>query len=518
MSSEVEFKFNVLQDGLEAVRAKLQSVNPEQLELRAHYFDTPDGSFASKGVVLRLRKEGRSWVQTVKAKGAGPLARLEHEIELGELPEMPLPELARLKGTAIGASLGSLFKDATQMVLVFSTEITRTRAIVEHGNSKVEIALDIGRVIVPAQPGSEGESESSPVCELEMELVEGSVSDLTHLATEWLAQTHLSLSTISKDARGRRLLAGWPTAVAVKASAIEPPKRRARLRGDAVQRSVVSACLRQILPNATEVASGNCDHDVVHQLRVGIRRLRTALRELEDLSPGQFKPEWEEPLKRTFDALGKSRDRELLETKMQPSLERRGGPKIDLGAKAVELPLDAAVRETGFQTALVELLGLCSSDERGELRNDDGLDKPAKEAPEERPVNPKKTLKILVQRLESLHKKVVKGGEAFESLAAEEQHRVRKQLKRLRYLSEFVGPLFHPKGAARYIEHLTPAQDALGDFNDKHVAVASYRARTPHDPNAWFAVGWLSATDAADAQACRAAILEIAKAKRFWKN
>lgn len=518
MSSEVEFKFNVLQDGLEAVRAKLQSVSPEQVELRAYYFDTPDGAFASKGVVLRLRQEGRNWSQTAKAKGAGPLARLEHEIELGELGEMPSPNLARLKGTGIDELLGRLFRDATQLVPVFTTEITRTRAIVEHGNSKVEIALDIGSVMVPSRPGSESESKSSPVCELEMELVQGSVSDLTHLATEWLAQTHLSLSTISKDARGRRLLAGWPTAVAVKASAIDPSKRRARLRGDAVQRSVVSACLRQILPNATEVASGNYDHDVVHQLRVGIRRLRTALREFEDLSPGQFKLEWEEPLKRTFDALGKSRDRELLETKMQPSLERQGGPKIDLGAKPVDLPLDAAVRDTEFQTALVELLGLYSSNEHAVAGSGEGVVKLANEASEERPASPKKTRKILAQRLDSLHKKVVKGGEAFESLPAEEQHRVRKQLKRLRYLSEFVGPLFHPKGATRYIERLTPAQDALGDFNDKHVALESYRARTPNDPHAWFAVGWLSATNAPDAQACRAAILEIAKAKKFWND
>ena len=516
MGSEIEFKFDVLAEGLDAVRAKLQSLNPEQLEFRAHYFDTADKALASKDMVLRLRQEGTQWFQTAKARGLGPLARVEHNIELGELEEMPQPELARFEGTDIGALLGRCLKDATPLLRTFSTDITRTRAIVDHRDSRIEISLDVGSVTAPAR--ERGEDQRSPVCELEMELVQGSVADLTHMAKEWLSQTHLSLSALSKDARGKRLVAGWPTAVAVKARAIEYPKRRSRLDGEAVHQLVVSACLAQVLPNATEVASGNYDHDVVHQLRVGIRRLRTALRELEDLSPARCKPEWEGALKRTFDALGKRRDRELLETKMQPGLEHQGGPKVDLGAKTADEPLDTAVRETGFQTALVELLGLCSADECAEPGNTEGGAKRSRDRPHQPSASAKKTLRILAQRLSSLHKKVVKGGKAFEALPVEAQHRVRKRLKRLRYLTEFVGPLFDAKGATRYIGHLTPAQDALGELNDKHVALASYRARIEQDPKAWFAVGWLSAGEAADAQACSESIRAISKSKKFWKN
>jgi CHAD domain-containing protein len=418
---------------------------------------------------------------------------------LGELAERPMPDIMQYKNTPIGELVGNLKEVQARLIPTFSTEITRTRCVIEQGPSKVEMALDVGQIALADR--LDVEIQSSPVRELEMELVEGRVSDLALLAKDWLARHCLSVSTMSKDARGRRLLAG---------------KLGARLRGDEVQQLVVSGCLGQILPNATEVAAGNFDHDVVHQLRVGIRRLRTALRELEDLHPRRFDPQWEAPLKQAFDALGKSRDRELLEIKMQPGLEKHGSPEIDLGDKPAGEPLDAAVRDPVFQVMLVDLLAFCSPD--ASMDEDDVDAKADDSKTREKPVSSKKALKVLADRLNSLHKKMVKGGESFESLAVEEQHRVRKQLKRLRYLAEFVGPLFDAKAATRYLEHLTPAQDALGEFNDKHVALASYRERTAYDPKAWFAVGWLSATEARDAKACKETLSEIADAKKFWKT
>lgn len=513
MSSEIEFKFDVLGDRLQAVKDRLEALDAEQVQLRAHYFDTPDAALASKGVVLRLRQEGARWSQTVKAKTAGPLERVEDNIDLGVLAGQPFPNITQYKNTPIGELLRDLKNIQARLIPTFSTDIVRTRCTIEQGTSKVEMALDVGQIALADHP--DVEIQSSPVRELEMELVEGRVSDLALIARDWLARHHLSVGTTSKDARGQKLLAGSPTNVAVKASAVLPSKPKARLSGDEVQRLVISGCLRQILPNATEVAAGNFDHDVVHQLRVGIRRLRTALRELDDLHLGQLAPEWETSLKQAFDALGKSRDRELLETRMQPSLEKLGSPDVDLGDKPVGKPLDTAVRDPGFQATLVDLLAFCSSD--ASMDEEDVDADAADNTAQEKPANAKKTQKILADRLNALHKKMVKGGDSFESLAAEEQHRVRKQLKRLRYLAEFVGPLFDAKDSARYLKQLTPAQDALGEFNDKHVALASYRERTAHDPKAWFAVGWLSATEASDAKACRKTLGKIANVKKFWK-
>ena len=100
---------------------------------------------------------------------------------------------------------------------------------------------------------------------------------------------------------------------------------------------------------------------------------------------------------------------------------------------------------------------------------------------------------------------------------------VRKRLKRLRYLAEFVALLFGEKkddgGAAdRYLKALRPAQDALGAFNDEAVALALYREAAARDARAWFAVGWFTARRDTGAKDCRKALAKIEDAARFWKK
>jgi CHAD domain-containing protein len=72
--------------------------------------------------------------------------------------------------------------------------------------------------------------------------------------------------------------------------------------------------------------------------------------------------------------------------------------------------------------------------------------------------------------------------------------------------------------AERYLKHLRPAQDALGEFNDEAVALALYREATARDGRAWFAVGWFSARHAVHAKTCRKALGGIDEAPRFWKK
>lgn len=108
-------------------------------------------------------------------------------------------------------------------------------------------------------------------------------------------------------------------------------------------------------------------------------------------------------------------------------------------------------------------------------------------------------------------------GAHFETLAPDQQHRVRKRLKRLRYLAEFVGPLFGRKAARRYADGLARAQDALGLYQDGVVAIAQYRQAPPQDARAWFAVGWLEARQPRAARACGKALSRLKDLDRFWK-
>src|SRR5699024_4906000 len=109
-------------------------------------------------------------------------------------------------------------------------------------------------------------------------------------------------------------------------------------------------------------------------------------------------------------------------------------------------PIDA-IRAPDFQIALLELIEYIMS--------------PAKKDKPHSKGNAKhQTVKIL----ESLYKKISKASDQFASLNIEAQHDVRKRLKSLRYISEFVSPMYKKKKTKAFLQHLEPAQELLGDY------------------------------------------------------
>ena len=85
--SEVELKFQVPAHRRSAVEAAVAGSAPgRRIRLQAAYFDTPSGLLAGAWMALRLRKEGRVWVQTLKGAlpdGAG-MTRAEHNVTRSE--------------------------------------------------------------------------------------------------------------------------------------------------------------------------------------------------------------------------------------------------------------------------------------------------------------------------------------------------------------------------------------------------------------------------------------------------
>jgi triphosphatase len=67
-------------------------------------------------------------------------------------------------------------------------------------------------------------------------------------------------------------------------------------------------------------------------------------------------------------------------------------------------------------------------------------------------------------------KQVLAVGERLEGVPAEELHSIRKQAKRLRYAIEFFAPLFPEKQVRRYLARLEELQEDFGTFNDAAVA------------------------------------------------
>ncbi len=501
--TEFELKFQVDPRDRATVEAAVARGRSTRERLQARYYDTAEGALAAQRIVLRIRKEGERWMQTAKAPGGNALERHEDnvEIETAKASDVPLPRLERHGGTPVGALIDKALHAAGQepaearLMPLHATDIRRTTREMRTGDARVELAFDRGEV--------RAGDHADPVCELEIELKSGSPQSLLELARRWRLRYGISLDTVSKAARGERLAKGIEYGEAVKA---EPPIVDEDMDGPQVFRAVIGACLAQILPNASEVAAGSPEPEHVHQLRVGIRRVRTALREMADFAPA-IDSACEPALVDAFRALGRRRDREHLQQTVQPQIEAVGGPPVAWPKPAEPEPDPATVvRGQAFQLALISLIAASLPPE----------EQPPGASQVEQHAEPAR--KPLRARLSKLHRQVVRDGRRFDALEPEAQHRVRKRLKRLRYLAEFVAPIFGQGRAARYLKELRPAQDALGEHNDAAVAINAYREAAGHDGRAWFAVGWLSGRQPQGALECRAALDKIAQARPFWKS
>ena len=497
--TEFELKFEIPPARLKTVATAVLEGKATRQRLQASYFDTADGALAAHGIVVRLRKEGRRWVQTAKGPTADLLARLEQNVILPQpsAGAVPALDLARHYGTPVGKAIDqALGRKADghypELMLLYSTDVQRMTRLVACGNSIVEVALDQGRVF------ADGRTQS--ICELELELKDGIPLDAVALARQWRARHGLWMSTIAKSMKGQRLRSQSPFGDAVSAA---PPSYSRHAPAHDMLTAVVLACLSQILPNMSELAGGSDHPDHIHQMRVGIRRLRTALRELADFTDA-IDPQWEPALVNAFRVVGRHRDQSNLALVLQPQLVAAGGPHIDFDLSDSNLA-DAGdtVRAPDFQDVLLGLLGFAY---REPTKASESADKPD---------SLKKTLSLY---LDKLHKRVLRDGKKFLALSEEQQHGVRKRLKRLRYLMEFAAPLFAARKVNHMVEALKPVQDALGLYNDELMALDAWRKLAAGDANAWFGVGWLTARRQPNAKRCLKEIKAFAIITPFWRG
>ena len=500
---EIELKFLVPEYKVDSLmrQAKIKSSNTTQLA--AHYYDTADNILAQSGMALRIRKEGETWVQTLKSNGDGMASRGEQNNILDETQvneaikaDALYPDLSVYEDLGIEKMiLSSSEEDISEKLnRLYITDIERTTRLIRGDSGLVEMAYDEGTVI-----HGEDSQITKPILELEFELIEGDVSFLFDVAKTWAKRYNLCLSTVTKAERGGLMLAGKEHAEATKAN-LKKLDLDKKMSQPQFMRAIVHNCMLQILPNVSAIAAGSTDDNHAHQLRVGIRRLRTALKFFSDFS-SQLNPEWGPILKQTFGLLGEYRDHELLQIRTQPMLESKGAPFVDWSTERQSIkikPIDA-LRAPDFQITLLELIEYTMS--------------PAKR---DKPLNKGNAKQQTVKILESLYKKISKASEQFASLNIEAQHDVRKRLKSLRYISEFVSPMYKKKKANAFLKYLEPAQELLGEYNDDIVGQHFYRQKTESDPAAWFAVGYFTAQEKHAALECAESLKLVKNAPKFW--
>ncbi|MEE1887105.1 CYTH domain-containing protein [Pseudomonas carassii] len=204
MHKETELKLRASRETLAALREhpllkKRNKSGWQTRELLNQYFDTPERDLSAARVALRLRRDGEVIIQTLKCRGqsvAGLSERNEHEWHLDKVKL----DLKKLDATCWPEQLAELDKKTIKPL--FTTDFTREYAEIAWGRGKakvvIEAALDQGFVIAGKR--------KEEICELELELREGTPEALLELAAELAASLPLMPCDISKAERGYRLL------------------------------------------------------------------------------------------------------------------------------------------------------------------------------------------------------------------------------------------------------------------------------------------------------------------------
>ena len=292
-----------------------------------------------------------------------------------------------------------------------------------------------------------------------------------------------------------------PLGPPVKARAPAWSARQARaMDGPAMLRAMVACCLAQILPNAAAIAHGSRDPEHVHQLRVGLRRLRSVARGMRPFA-ASLPADWEPAIMPVFDALGDARDKHVQSTTLAPRLRAAGAPLADLGGPSEEeaRALQQLVRGTAFQDMLLRLLAYAEAPADDAVRGDTGSG-----------------IRRLVRVLDKLARQATCDARRFDDLPVAQQHQVRKRLKRLRYLAAFAAPAFDRDDVDAWRARVSAAQDHLGEHIDLALAAERFAALAVTEPDAGFAAGWLRAKAEASTRAARKSLQRLVGVKNFW--
>lgn len=451
---EIELKLTVDGSDLTALRKhpRLKGLSSTKDSLASVYYDTSDERLRKAGYVLRVRDTKDGYVQTAKAAGDGLLERPEWEGSV----EGPEPDLRALEDTPLAEILGGKSK----LTPLFTVTVERRSYQVEQGSSRIEVALDEGRI---TRPGGKRASDVVSVAEVELELKEGSVADLFALVHEIGADVPFRLGVRTKPERGFALIDGE----AERVRKAEPVSLSEDMNAADAFRAVAHACLRHMRLNE-DIILDRREPGALHQTRVAIRRLRSAFSLFGDLVADERTEAMRSNLKRLSAPLGRARNLDVFLTRTLPA-ERERHPD-ESGLLSLERHLEAQRTEAyeAVRTALGSeewrrfVLDLVAWINAGPWLTNGG----EKEA--RRRDQPAAAFAFKV--LEKRRRQVKKRGHDLGSLSVEERHEVRIAAKKLRYGAEFFAGLYTAKKAVKryeaFLSALEDLQDGLGDLND----------------------------------------------------
>ncbi|MEK6591673.1 MAG: CHAD domain-containing protein [Pseudomonadota bacterium] len=451
--SEIELKLQIPASALRRLSAHplLKSRGrAASRKLYSVYFDTPELDLWRQGVALRLRREGKRWVQTVK-DGGEVQAGLHRRIEIETKVAGPFPDYAAIDDAAM-ADLFASPQLREQLKPVFVTEFNRTtRIITPHPELEVEVCVDRGDI----RSGARIEA----ICEIELELKTGPASRLFDLALALLDAVPLRIENRSKAERGYALFQNLrPVPVKSHAAALA-----ADMSVNDAFKAIAWTTLSHLQANERGMREAE-DPECLHQMRVALRRLRSAFGIFDGVLPETATAPHVSGLKWLAAALGPARDWDVFMTETLPPIRSAFGEHVGLAAFAsqcAQLRLAArrrarrAVNSKRYQRLVLALGGWLTAEAWTGSMQAEAL------AATRVPV-----LEFAGTVLERRASQVAKRGRKLPQQTSAQLHCLRIAVKKLRYTADFFASLYDARQVSETLAHLARLQDILGTMND----------------------------------------------------
>jgi triphosphatase len=512
---ELELKLTLTPEELQRVGAHpaledLTVGQPVTRTLRSIYFDTPDHRLRARGISLRLRavdgqtgkRNNGQWLQTIKG-GSGVRNGVSNPDEIEALVGGPEPDVKAIDDRKLRQTIARVMR-SSPLEPQFETIVTRTTRQLHSDKGDLELALDQGVVRAGAA--------EAKLCEAELELKAGSPECLLDAAATLFASEPIRLAEASKAERGYNLLLGRSDPGVVPSKGETPVLKGDETCGEALALFVASATT-QIERNARALLETD-DPEAAHQLRVGLRRLRSALRAFRSIESSPATLDLARHAREFGQKVGELRNADIL---------------ID----AIYGPV-AAMRkgEPGFaelRDALLAHRDAVRGEARGALLSEQWSRLQLYLAlwPETVKGNPRLEGPVASFAPVALAKgwrKIAKRGDKLASLSIERRHELRKALKAFRYAVEFFASLYDARHVNRFVKDLKRLQDVFGYMNDVATAgalTAICAERCAASPAAHRATGYALGWHEKAAEHTWDGVAEmwerLAKRDRFWE-
>jgi CHAD domain-containing protein len=284
------------------------------------------------------------------------------------------------------------------------------------------------------------------------------------LALQLLKAASIRVETRSKAERGYRLLgAGGPMP---QAFSVGPVALESAMSVEEALERIGQRCLTHLLTNEQAALAG--EPEGIHQVRVAVRRLRSALLALKrPLQNNHYR--WaSEELRRIAHAIAPVRNLDIFAASLLPPVSHAmpSGMGFERLLDAVErrrrVVFDQAKQAILSQRYTESMLRLLRWFVARGWRD--------QQISEHAAILLDRIVDVAPNLIERHHRKARKRSKRFEELTATPRHRLRIAVKHLHYIIEFLGSLFDKDQVRTFVKCLRSLQDDLGYANDVRVA------------------------------------------------